>query len=107
MEGRGNGLRAELLHAAKRHAEMLGLQDHPDALGLQLALKPVSDLGGQPLLDLEVPAEVLDDAAELAEADDPLAREVADVRDPVEGEQMVHAQRVEGDRARYDQLVVA
>ena len=59
------------------------------------------------LLDLQVAGEQLDDAAELAQPDDPLAGQVADVRDPVERQQMVHAQRVEGDRARHDQLVVA
>jgi hypothetical protein len=39
---------------------MLRLQDDPDALGLELALEPVRDLGGQALLDLQVAAEVLD-----------------------------------------------
>jgi hypothetical protein len=29
------------------------------------------------------------------------------VRDPVEGQQVMHAQRVKGDRPRHDQLVVA
>ena len=38
--------------------------------------------------------------ASLRQADDPLPRQVADVRDPVEREQVVHAQRVERDRAR-------
>src|SRR5918999_2288370 len=75
---RGNGLGAELLNTAQRHAQVLGLQHDPDALGLKFALKPAGDLRGQPFLDLQVAAEELDDAAELAETDDPLAREIAD-----------------------------
>ena len=34
----GDGLGAELLHAAQRHAQMLGLQDDANALGLELSL---------------------------------------------------------------------
>ena len=49
---------------------MLGLQDDADALGLELVLEPISDLGGQPLLDLQVAGEQLDDATELAQADE-------------------------------------
>ena len=33
--------------------------------------------------------------------------QVADVRHPVEGQQVMHAQRVKGDRPGHDQLVVA
>ena len=53
MQGRGHGLGAELLHAAQRHAQMRRAGR--------------SDI---------------DDAAELAEPDDPLAREVPDLRNP-------------------------
>src|SRR5215212_6106806 len=55
---RGHGLGAELLHAAQRHAEVLGLEDDADALRLQLLLEPGGDLRRQPLLDLKVAAEV-------------------------------------------------
>ncbi len=65
------------------------------------------DLGGQTLLDLEITGEQLDDAAELAQADDPLSGEIADVRNPVKRKQVMHAQRVKRDRAGHDQLVVA
>ena len=40
----------------------------------------------QALLDLQVAGEQLHDAAELAQADDPLAREATDVRDTVKWE---------------------
>ena len=104
---RGHGLGAELLHAAQRHAEVLGLENDADALGFELELEPVGDLRGQPFLDLQIAGEELDDAAELAQADDPLVGQIADVRDPVERQQMMHAERVERDRPRNDQLVIA
>src|SRR6187401_2949122 len=47
VQRRGHGLGAELLHAAQRHAQVLGLQDHPDPPGLELALEPAGDLRGQ------------------------------------------------------------
>jgi hypothetical protein len=78
----------------------------PTPFGSELTLEPVGDLRRQPLLDLEMAAEELDHTTELAEPDDPLARQIADVRHPLEREQVVHAQRVERDRPRDDQLVV-
>ena len=98
---------AELLDAAERHAEMLGLEHDADAARSELVLQPVRDLDGHALLDLQVAGEQLDDPAELAQADDPVGRQVADVRDPVERQQVVHAERVERDRPRDDQRVVA
>ena len=79
----------------------------PTPDGRELALQPVGDLRRQPLLDLDRPGEVLDDPRELGQADDPLAREVGDVRDADEREQVVLTQRVERDVARDDELVVA
>src|SRR5215207_5853094 len=50
VQRRRHRLGAELLHATQRHAQVLSLQNHSDALGLQLARKPAGDLGGQALL---------------------------------------------------------
>src|SRR5215212_2268960 len=97
----------QLLDAAQGHAHVLRLEHHAHALGLELPVKPIRHLDGQPLLDLEIAAEVLDHAAELAEPDDPLIRQVAHVRNAVERQQVVHAERMERDRASDDQLVVA
>src|SRR3712207_776297 len=107
VERRRDGPRSGLLDAAQRHAHVLGLEHHADALGLQVAVEPAGDLGGQALLDLEIAREELDDACELRQADDPLAWEVADVGDAHEREQMVLAQRVEGNAGGDDELVVA
>ena len=70
-------------------------------------MKPAGDLRGQALLDLQVAGEQLHDATELAQADDPIPGEIADVRHPVEGQQVMHAQRVKRDRPRDDQLVIS
>ena len=51
--------------------------------------------------------EELDDATELAQADDPLTGEIPDVRHPMKGQQVMHAQRVKWDRPCDDQLVIA
>ena len=53
----GDGRRAGLLHAAQRHAQVLGLEHDADALGRELALEPVGDLRRQPLLDLQAAGE--------------------------------------------------
>ena len=70
-------------------------------------LEPADDLDGQALLDLQVAGEQLHDATELAKADDPVVGEIPDVCDAVEGQEMVHAQRVKWDRPCDDQFVVA
>ena len=51
--------------------------------------------------------EQVDDPAELGEADDSLAGQVADLSGAVERQQVVGAQRLEGNVADHDQLVVA
>jgi hypothetical protein len=76
---------------------VLGLQNDADSLRLQLVLEPAGDLGRQPLLDLERAGEVVDDAGELREAEDPLARQIADVGDADERQQVVLAERMERD----------
>ena len=96
-----------LLDAAQGHAQVLCLEHDADALRRELALQPVGDLRGQPLLDLQRSGEGLDHARELGQPDDPLARQVGDVGDADERQQVVLAQRVERDVACDDELVVA
>src|SRR4051812_40019070 len=106
MERRGHRARAGLRGAAQGHAGVLGLEHHADTLRRQLALEPVRHLRREPLLDLEVAGEVVDHASELREPDDPVARDVAHVRDAHERQQMVLAERVERDVADEHELVV-
>ena len=93
--------------AAQGHAQVLGLDDHTDTARGQVLLQPVGHLLGQPLLDLQVAGEQLEHPGELRQAQDPLAGQVADVRHPGEGQQVVLAQGVQRDVPGDDQLVVA
>jgi hypothetical protein len=58
-------------------------------------------------LDLKVAGEELDHPTELAQANQRAAREISDVRDAVERQEVMHAQRVKRDRTSNDELVVA
>src|SRR4051812_35648494 len=69
-QGRGDGPGAGLLAPPQRHAQVLGLEDHAHAERIELPFEPVGDLRRQALLDLERAREQLDDAAQLAQADD-------------------------------------
>jgi hypothetical protein len=62
---------------------------------------------GYRLTSEDLAMQAADDAPELAQPDDPLAGQVADVRHPMKREQVVHAQRVKRDRPGDDQLVVS
>ena len=94
-------------HPADAHAHVLGLEHDPHALGREVLLQPAGDLLGEPLLHLQPAGEQLDDARQLGQPEDPVARQVGDVRDADEGQQVVLAQRREGDVPGDDELVVA
>ena len=87
---------------------MLGFDDDDDALRIQDLGDSVGDLRGQTLLDLGAPRIALDEARELRQAgDDAAARNVAHMRAPVEGQEVVFAHRVEGDVAHEDEFIGA
>ena len=86
--------------------QVLGLDDHADTARREVGLQPVGDLLGQPLLDLRAAGEQLDDPGELRQPEDPLAGQVADVRDADERQQVVLADRLHRDVAGEHQLVV-
>src|SRR5579884_2776695 len=79
-----------LANAADRHAHVLGAQHDPHAARLQFLLEPIGDLDGHALLELQVPREELDHARELGEPDDAVPRQVRDVGDTVERQQVMH-----------------
>jgi hypothetical protein len=81
-------------HPAQRHAEVLRLDDNTDAARREVALNPVGDLLRQPLLYLRPAREHLDNACQLRQPEDAPARELADVRDADERQEMVLADRV-------------
>ncbi len=65
------------------------------------------DLRGEFLLHLETAREAVDHARQLADPDDPIARQIADVRAPDDGRHVMLAERFERDVAQHDHLVVA
>lgn len=75
----GDGGGAPLLDAAHDHAEMAGLHDDGDALGLEDLHDGVGDFLGEALLDLETAGVHLGDAGEFGEADDGVGGDVTDV----------------------------
>ena len=78
----------------------------PTPRGQQVVLQAVRDLHREALLNLQFACEQLDDARELRHADDPVTRQVGDVRNPVKWQHVVPAQRVKGDVTHDDELVV-
>lgn len=86
---------------------MLGFEYDGDALGLQALMEAVGDLLGQSFLDLKAAGEPVRDPGQLGQTEDATAREVADVGDAAEGQQVVLAQRLERQVPGQDELVVA
>src|SRR5437763_12581985 len=82
--------------AAQRHAEVLCLDDHADALGCELLIEPIGDLLGQPLLHLQATGEHLDNASEFGQSEYSTVGDVAHVGCSVKGQQMMLAERLEG-----------
>ena len=64
---------------------MLSLDHDTDSLGGEVVLQPLRHLDGQAFLHLEVAGEQLDNAGQLGQAENPFARQVANVGDPVNG----------------------
>jgi hypothetical protein len=52
-------------------------------------------------------SEELDDAGELGQADYAFGWEITDVSNPMKGQEVVHAQRLERDVAHHHELVVS
>jgi hypothetical protein len=71
---------------------VFGLDHHPDAFGGKVLLQRVGDLLGQPLLDLQVPGEQLDDPGQLRQSKDAFTGQVTDMGDAMKGQQVVLAQ---------------
>src|SRR6478735_1153750 len=105
---RGDGAGPGLADATHRHAQVLGLDDDDDALDVEVLDHRVGDLGREALLHLGAPGVDLDEAGELRQPGDApvLARDVAHVRHPVEGHEVVLAGAVELDVPHDDELLV-
>src|SRR6202521_1813436 len=87
----GDRLRSRLLDAAHLDAEVPRLDHHHRTLRLQLLFEERHDLLGDPLLQLRALGVELENARELRQAEDPVARDVGDVRMAIEGHQVMGA----------------
>src|SRR5450432_3852305 len=106
--GGGDGAGTRLTHAAHRHAEVLALDDHDDAARLKNVFEGVSNLHGQPFLDLRPLRVKIDQPGEFREAGD-LAlhvRDVSNVGNAVERYEVVFTRAVHLDVFDDDHLVV-
>src|SRR5260370_31382041 len=83
-----------LFDAPHLHAQVVGLDDDADADRLEEFLQALGDLPRHPLLHLETPAVKLDQAWQLAEADQPPLPAVADMHPAEERQQVMLSKRV-------------
>ena len=95
--------RVLLPDAAHLRAKVRGFQVHCDSVRLHQLCERVGDLLAQALLHGETAREQAHQTSQLRDPDDPLVRDVADVRETVERQRMMLAKRVEGDRP-FDDL---
>src|ERR1700688_93944 len=58
-----------LFYSAHHHAQMASLYDYSDPLGLDRVLDGLSNLGGEPFLNLEAAGKGFDEARNFAQAD--------------------------------------
>src|SRR5215212_1306162 len=106
-EARGDGLDAGLPHPARRHALMLGLDQHGNAARPQRAFDGIGDLGGHGLLRLQALGEDLDHARNLGDADDAAAGQVGHVSHAEERGDVVLAVAFDADVAQHHEIVIA
>src|ERR1700753_1085183 len=106
-QGRGDGQGSGLLHAAHLDAQVTGLDDHHRPLRLQVFLQEGDHLLGDALLQLRTLGVELEDAGELGEAQDAVARDVGDMGVAVEGYEVVGAHGVEGNLLLHHHVAVA
>ena len=105
---RGHRPRSRFSHPAHRHAQVFRLDDHHHAAWLQRVRQGVGYLAGHPFLHLRAPRVHIDQPGQLGQPGD-LAlgvRDVTDVRDADEREQVMFARPVHLDVANEDHLVM-
>lgn len=97
QHGAGDSDRVLFFHPAHHHAEMSRFDDDSDAVCAQLITQCFSDLDRQSFLHLESPRKRVDDPRNLAETDDFLIRQVADMYSAEKGEQVVftHTEKID------------
>jgi hypothetical protein len=81
--------------------------DNGDALRHQDAVQGIGDLRRHSLLNLEPPSVSLYEASQLRDADNSVARQVADMRAPNDRRHVVLATRDEANIAQQHHLIVS
>ena len=81
--------------------------DHGDAVRFKHLVEAGRDLGGHLLLNLQPPRIDFDQPRQFGNADDAVARQIADMHASDDRRQMVLAKRLEADVAQHDDFVVA
>src|SRR5690606_14774588 len=102
----GHGLHVRLVDATRRHAFMDRFEHDGHAARLQHLGERVRDLRGHLLLNLQPLAVNLDDAGQLADADDAVGRDVGHMRLADDGRDVMLAMGFEADVAQDDHLVI-
>jgi hypothetical protein len=103
-EGR-HGARSLLLDSAHLRAQVDGVEMHRNTARLHEVDETVGDLLAEPLLDGEPARVETHEPRQLRDAEDLVAGDVADVRDAVERQRVMLAEREERDRP-FDDLAV-
>ncbi|TWA92562.1 hypothetical protein FBZ96_11032 [Bradyrhizobium stylosanthis] len=85
---------------------MFGLQDNRYAFGLQYALDDTGYLGRETFLNLKPTGASLDDARQLGDTDDPVARKVTDPSPTYDGSHMMLAMAAERNSFKKYHLVI-
>ena len=102
----GDGLAVLFFDAAHLHAEVAGFDDYADALRGDFFLDGLGNLAGEALLYLQAAREHVNDAGDLAEAQDALVGKIGDVRFAEEWQEMVFAEAEKFDVLDDDHFVV-
>src|SRR5215510_4214900 len=96
-----------LVHAACRHELVGAFDDDTDAEWIEHALQTAGDLGGHFFLHLQPSGIDVDEPRQFRNADNAVARQIADVNAADDRRDMVLAMGLEPDVAQHDDLVVA
>src|SRR5262245_27351930 len=95
--GGGDDPGSLLARPADRHAQMLRLHGAGGAQRTEGPPERFDDLPRQPLLKLQPPRQGVHSPADLGQSDEAIVRQIGDVRGAEERQEMVHADRREGD----------
>lgn len=92
QQGRCRGARSWKAHASDAHAQVFCLDHDPRPARAEVAGQPLGHVVRQAFLDLRAGGEVLDQADQFGLADDAVAGQATDMREPAERQQVMFTQ---------------